>query len=73
MHPAVEKLRQLPLQERLQVMEELWDDIQSSDEEWPLLDEQIDEAERRWDELQANPGMALSEEEFWRRMNSPNG
>jgi putative addiction module component (TIGR02574 family) len=73
MHPAVEKLRQLSLPERLQVVEELWDDIRSSEEEWLLLDKQIDEAERRWSELQANPGMALSEEEFWRRMNSPNG
>ena len=73
MHPAVEKLRQLPLQERLQVMEELWDDIQSSEEEWPLLDGQVEEAERRWNELQANPGMALSEEELWRKMNSANG
>ena len=46
---------------------------QSTDADWPLLDEQIEEAERRWNELQVNPGMALSEEEFWRKMNSANG
>jgi hypothetical protein len=36
MHPEVEHLRQLPIAEKLRVVEELWDDIGQSDESFPL-------------------------------------
>lgn len=36
MHPDVEHLRQLPIREKLRVVEQLWDDIAESGERFPL-------------------------------------
>ncbi len=47
MHPDAEHLRQLPITEKLQVVEE---------------------AQRRADELEADPSIALTREELWRRV-----
>lgn len=73
MHPEVENLRKLPVAERLRVIEELWDDIGQSGESFPLPDWHHAEVERRAAELEADPTIALSREELWRRVGTRNG
>jgi putative addiction module component (TIGR02574 family) len=73
MHPELEHLRKLPIAEKLRVVEELWDDIGQSDESFPLPPWHRGEVERRAAELDADPSMALTREELWRRVDSRNG
>jgi putative addiction module component (TIGR02574 family) len=73
MHPEVEHLRQLPIAEKLRVVEELWDDIVQSDESFPLPQWHRVEADRRAAELDADPSMSLSREELWRLVDTRNG
>lgn len=67
MHPHTELLRKLPIAEKLQVLEELWDDISASDE-YPVPASVVAEAERRSAELKADPSLAITDEELWRRV-----
>lgn len=69
----LERLRTLPLADKLQIVEELWDDIGESDEPLLLRDWHKEEAGRRSAELQAHPEMALTREELWKQVNKPNG
>jgi len=73
MHPEVEHLRKLPVAERLRVVEELWDDIGQPSESFPLPDWHRAEVERRAADLEADPAIALSREELWRRVGMRNG
>ena len=73
MHPEVERLRKLPVAEKLRVVEELWDDIGRSGERFPLPQWHRVEAERRATELDGDPSIALGREELWRRVDSQNG
>ncbi len=73
MHPEVEHLRKLPMAEKLRVVEELWDEIGQSDEPFPLPQWHRVEADRRAAELDADPTLALSREELWRRVDTRNG
>jgi putative addiction module component (TIGR02574 family) len=73
MHPEIEHLRKLPVAEKLRVVEELWDDIGQSGERFPLPQWHRVEAERRAAELEADPSIALSREELWRRVDTRNG
>ncbi len=72
MHPEFAHLQKLPLAEKLQLVEELWDDIGQSNEHWPLPDWHHTEAERRVAELNADPSLALTREGLWRRVDSIN-
>ena len=45
----------LSLPERIQLVEELWDDIASSDKDWPLTDGQKAELDRRAADFVRNP------------------
>lgn len=51
-------LRDLPVEQRLHLVEELWDSIAFDQEALPLTDEQREELDRRLDayELDCNPG-----------------
>jgi putative addiction module component (TIGR02574 family) len=73
MHPEVEHLRKLPIAEKLRVVEELWDDIGQSHESFPLPTWHRAKADRRAADLDADPEMALSREELWRRVDTRNG
>lgn len=73
MHPEVEHLRKLPVAEKLRVVEELWDDIGECGERFPLPQWHRLEAERRAVELEADPSIALSREQLWRRVDTRNG
>jgi putative addiction module component (TIGR02574 family) len=68
MHPELERLRHLPIEEKLLVVEELWDDIAASGEPFPLPQWHREEAERRASELDADPSIALTREDLWRRV-----
>jgi len=73
MHPEEEHLRKLPVAEKLRIVEELWDEIGASGERFPLPDWHRAEVARRAAELDADPSMALTREELWRRVDSTNG
>ena len=61
-------LRDLPTTEKLRLVTQLWDDIASSSEPVVVPAETLEEATRRSKELQANPDIAIDEEELWRRV-----
>lgn len=58
------QLHDLPIAEKLRIVEQLWDDIGESDEPFPWMAWQRDEARRRVAELDADPGIALTREEL---------
>jgi putative addiction module component (TIGR02574 family) len=72
MHPQVEHFRNMPIEEKLRVVEALWDDIAGSDEPFPLPAWHRDEVLRRSAELDADPASAITREELWTRVRKPN-
>lgn len=71
MHPQIEHLRKLPVAEKLQVLEELWDDLSTSANQCPLPRWMLAEVDRRAADLKADPSLSISEEEFWQRVGRP--
>jgi len=59
--------------EKIQLVEDLWDDIASTSEEVPVHDWQIQELDRRKRNLLTNPGYELSCEEVRRRVRDRHG
>jgi putative addiction module component (TIGR02574 family) len=57
------KLRELPIDERIKLVEDLWDSIVADQQELPLTPEQRAELDRRLDAYEAdrNPGRLVSE------------
>ena len=68
MPPSLDQLRELPVSEKLKIVEQLWDDISEADVPLILQEWQKTEAKRRRDELQADPTTALTREELWKRV-----
>lgn len=62
----LDNLKQLPLAEKLRVVEALWDDIATSTEEFPLPSWMRDEVARRLAEHDQDPSSALTRDELWR-------
>lgn len=62
------ELKNLPVSDKLRIVELLWDDIGASNEPIALHRWQFDEATRRSEELKSNPSMAIDQEELWRRV-----
>ena len=63
---SIEQIRKLPAAEQLHLAEQIFDELAKSGElvqEW-----QIDEARRRSAELDADPSIALTEEQMWERV-----
>lgn len=58
---TIDELRKLPVAERLQLVEELWDSIaeDSPDEAFPITAELAEELDRRLAEYEADPGDSL--------------
>lgn len=73
MNIELEHLRKLSVADKLHIVEELWDDISSSDEPLVLQDWHKDEARRRAAELEAHPEIAISRAELWRRVDESDG
>lgn len=63
-----QELLKLPAEEKLRVIELLWDNLGESTEPIPLPDWAIREGIRRRDEILADPSLALSHEEVWKRI-----
>ena len=59
--------------EKLQLVEDLWDDIASTPEEVPVHDWQKEELARRKANLMKNPGTGLTWDEVQRRVRSQHG
>jgi putative addiction module component (TIGR02574 family) len=59
--------------EKLQLVEDLWDDLAATPEAVPIHDWQKDELERRKANLAQNPASGLSWEEVKRRIRSRHG
>jgi putative addiction module component (TIGR02574 family) len=73
MSSSGESIFDLSLSEKLQLVEDLWDDIASTPEEVPVHDWQKAELARRKQNLLRNPGSALSWDEIQQRVRSRYG
>lgn len=73
MNSSGESIFELSLSEKLQLVEDLWDDIASNPEDVPVHDWQKEELSRRKQNLLSNPGSGLSWEEIQRRVRSRYG
>lgn len=73
MSSSTESVFDLSLSEKLQLVEDLWDDIASTPEAVPVHDWQKEELARRKQNLLSNPASALSWEEIQRRVRSRYG
>jgi len=73
MSSSGESIFELSLSEKLQLVEDLWDDIASNPEEVPVHDWQKKELARRRRNLLSNPGSALTWQEIRRRVRSRYG
>lgn len=63
-----QQLRNLPATEKLRIVEQLWDDIGAADEMIVVQDWHKVEARKRAADLDAQPDIALTREELWRRV-----
>jgi len=68
MNARLEDLKHLPLAERVQLVEDLWDSIAADLESTPLSEELKTEMDRRLEEYLKNPSSAVPYEEVLRRM-----
>ncbi len=59
--------------EKLQLVEDLWDDLAAKPEDVPVHEWQKEELARRKTSLQANPASALTWEEIQRRVRARHG
>ena len=73
MDTPLEQIQQLPIADRLRLVEQIWDGIGDSDEPLILRGWHEDEARRRSAELDADPDIAITREELWKRVNDTNG
>lgn len=73
MSSSTESIFDLSLSEKIQLVEDLWDDIASTPEAVPVHEWQKEELARRKQNLQNSPASALSWEEIQRRVRSRYG
>ena len=64
----VDGLKSLPVDDKLKIVELLWDDIGASNEPIELRPWQFDEATRRASEMKHDTSIAIDREELWRRV-----
>jgi putative addiction module component (TIGR02574 family) len=68
MSTSIEELRKLPLPERLELVEELWDSIAEDADSLPLTDAQAAELDRRLAAHDAEPSEGVSWSELRDRL-----
>lgn len=68
MNPALSRLRDLSFSEKLQLVEELWDDLAKTPEALPVPDWQKEELAKRKASHQSRPEAAVSWEEAKERI-----
>jgi putative addiction module component (TIGR02574 family) len=70
MNPDLTTVFDLSPSEKLQLVQDLWDDLAAAPDVVPVYDWQIDELARRKANLLANPASGLTWEEVQRRVRS---
>jgi putative addiction module component (TIGR02574 family) len=73
MDPTTPSIFDLSPAEKLQLVQDLWDDLAASPEVIPVQDWQIQELARRRTNLLGNPASGLMWEEVKRRVRRPHG
>ncbi len=73
MNPVNESVFDLSPAEKLQLVEDLWDDLAATPEDVPVHDWQVQELEQRKAHLTDHPESGLSWEEVKRRIRSRHG
>ncbi len=73
MNPTITSIFDLAPSEKLQLVEDLWDDLAATPEAVPVHDWQKKELARRKANLMNNPASGLSWEEVKRRARKPYG
>ena len=73
MNSTTSSIFDLSPSEKLQLVEDLWDDLAASPEEIPIHDWQKEELQRRKVNLQKNPASGLTWEEVKQRVRSRHG
>ena len=73
MVPGIGSVFDLTVAEKLQLVEDLWDDLAATPETVPIYDWQKEELARRRANLISNPGSGLPWEEIKRRIRSRYG
>ena len=68
MDTPLEQIQQLPIADRLNLVEQIWDGIGQSDEPLIIRDWHKEEARRRAAELDADPSIAITRDELWKRV-----
>ena len=68
MDTPIEQIQQLPIADRLSLVEQIWDGISQSDEPLIVRDWHKDEARTRAAELDADPSIAITRDELWKRV-----
>ena len=67
-------IQNMPVPDRLRLVEKIWDGLSTETEPLPLPEWAVAEAKRRRDEMLADPNLGMSHEEVWKRVNdSRNG
>jgi putative addiction module component (TIGR02574 family) len=67
-------IRDLGPSAKLQLVEQIWDDLAAEEAPLPLPDWAVAEANRRRDEMLADPNLGSTHEEVWKRIgDSRNG
>jgi putative addiction module component (TIGR02574 family) len=64
----ITELTNLPVAEKLRIVELLWDNIANSEEPLVLKPWQLEEMNRRQAEIEADPSILIDEDELWRRV-----
>ncbi len=67
-YSVLNEIHNLPIEEKVRLVEELWDDIYNSSEPFPLQSWHRMKATERDAELDANPSIAISRKELWQRV-----
>ncbi len=68
-----DNLHDLPLVDKLRVVDALWNDIIESTEPFPLQEWHRLEVERRLEEAERDPSSMITREELWRRVDQARG
>ncbi len=71
--PTVVTVFDLSPSEKLQLVEDLWDDLATTPDQIPLYSWQVDELARRKANLMNNPASGLTWDEVQRRIRSRDG
>ena len=68
MSTAIDELTKLPLPQRLEIVERLWESIAADPEQLPVTAKQAEELDRRLAAHESNPGQGIAWEEIRDRL-----